>query len=212
VRDQPDSKDEAADDARLVAEVIAGRRDAFDGLVRRYERRAFAVAYRLLGNVDDAADVAQDALLRGYRSLHQLADPERFGPWLMRIVRNLSLNFRRSRASSVAVALDDLVETGDSWRSAGGRALADADGGSAESEAGELQAIIDAAMRALPEKQRMSLVLFSIEGMSQKQVAEALDCSVDLVKWNVFQARKHLKAAIERAASPDTERTNDPHD
>ena len=103
VEDRRENADEAAEDARLVAEVIEGRSEAFDALVRRYQRRALAVAYRLLGNVEDAKDVAQDAMLRGYRSLHQLADRERFGPWLMRIVRNLSLNYRRSRALSRAL-------------------------------------------------------------------------------------------------------------
>ena len=210
VRDRRDKAEESADDARLVADVLGGRSEAFDALVRRYERRAVAVAYRLLGNVEDAADVAQDAMLRGYRSLHQLADRERFGPWLMRIVRNLSLNFRRSRASAAAVGLDDVVEMGDSWRSAAGKVLTTAEGGSDESEAKELQAIVDAAMRALPEKQRMSLVLFSIEGMPQKQVADVLGCSVDLVKWNVFQARRQLKSAIDQATWPRKEEPNEP--
>lgn len=203
VEDRREHADEAAEDARLVTEVVEGRSEAFDALVRRYERRALAVAYRLLGNVEDAADVAQDAMLRGYRSLHQLADRERFGPWLMRIVRNLSLNYRRSRALSQAVALDDMVETSDSWRSARATAVVDGAGGSGEAEAGELRRIVDVAMRALPEKQRMSLVLFSIEGMSQKEVASVLDCTEDLVKWNVFQARKQLKSAIERAMPTD---------
>lgn len=203
VEDRRENADAAAEDARLVTEVVEGRSEAFDVLVRRYDRRALAVAYRLLGNVEDAADVAQDAMLRGYRSLHQLADRERFGPWLMRIVRNLSLNYRRSRALSPAVGLDDLVETGDSWRSVRGTALVDAGGGSGEAEAGELRSVVDEAMRALPEKQRMSLVLFSIEGMSQKEVARVLDCTVDLVKWNVFQARKQLKLAIELAMPTD---------
>ena len=136
VEDRRENADESAEDARLVTEVVAGRSEAFDALVRRYDRRALAVAYRLLGNVEDAADVAQDAMLRGYRSLHQLADRERFGPWLMRIVRNLALNYRRSRALRPAVALDDLVEPGNSWRSARGVSLVDTDGGSGEADAG----------------------------------------------------------------------------
>jgi len=55
---------------------------------------------------------------------------------------------------------------------------------------------VEAAIAELPEKQRLSLVLSSVEGVPQKEVAEILDCSVELVKWNVFQARKTLKRVL----------------
>ena len=60
----------------------------------------------------------------------------------------------------------------------------------------ELERAIDAAMEQLPEKQRLTLILFSVEGLPQKEVAEILECSVELVKWNVFQARKKLKELL----------------
>ena len=55
---------------------------------------------------------------------------------------------------------------------------------------------MEAAIAELPEKQRLALVLFSIEGLPQKEVAEILECSLELVKWNVFQARKHLREQL----------------
>ena len=61
----------------------------------------------------------------------------------------------------------------------------------------ELHDAISDALATLPDKQRLSLVLFSVEGMPQKEVAEVLECSVELVKWNVFQARKKLKDLLE---------------
>ncbi|MFH1748499.1 MAG: sigma factor, partial [Planctomycetota bacterium] len=85
-------------DEELVQLTCAGQRDAFDPLVERYQRRATAVAYRLLGNLHDALEVCQEAFVRAYRHLHSLEDGRRFGSWLLRIVTNLSLNFRRSRA------------------------------------------------------------------------------------------------------------------
>jgi len=98
--------DSAQRDAALVNVVLAGDRDAFEKLVGVYERAAVATAYRLLNNSDDAREVVQDAFLRAYRSLGRLKDPQRFGPWLLRIVSNLSLNARRSRRTGV-VALDE---------------------------------------------------------------------------------------------------------
>ena len=193
--------DEAIQDAGLVSSVLAGDSAAFDRLVRRYQRRAVAVAYRLLGNVHDAADVAQDAFLRAYRGLGGLEDRRRFGPWLMRIVTNLSLNFRRSRETGVArgaAALDDVVETPDGFRNPTGDAWTGGLSPTDSSLSGELRDAVGQAIERLPEKQRLALVLYSIEGLPQKDVAEILECSVELVKWNVFQARKTLRKELGR--------------
>lgn len=173
-----------------------GDAEAFSRLVRSYQRRAVSVAYRLLSNIEDATDVAQDAFVRAYRNLGQLEDPTRFGPWLMRVVSNLSLNYRRSRAAKKAYSLDELA--GDGTEGDGGidRLESKADlNVSPQSE--ELHAAISAGMERLPDKQRLALILFSVEGMAQKEVAEILECSVELVKWNVFQARKKLREMLD---------------
>lgn len=186
----------AQEDARLVASVLAGHAADYDELVRRYQRRAVAVAYRMLGNVHDAADVAQDAFLRGYNGLSKLTDPLRFGPWVMRIVSNLALNFRRSRHSGVrgsTVVLDDVLETPGGFRLTTGESYADADPATEDDTGGEVRNAVGQAIDRLPEKQRMALILYCIEGLPQKEVAEILECSVELVKWNVFQARKTLR-------------------
>ncbi|KAA0223207.1 MAG: sigma-70 family RNA polymerase sigma factor [Planctomycetota bacterium] len=195
-------KSEAPGDSDAVAEaqeVIwvqaaqGGDLTAFSRLVRIYERQAVAVAYRFLGNAADAADVVQEAFLRAFRKLDQLDDGARFRSWLMRIVTNLSLNFRRGRKRSEAAQLEDAFEPeapGD-WKAPGGGGWADR---SASSD--ELKTRIDEAIRSLPENQRAALILFSIEGLPQKDVAEILGCSVELVKWNVFQARKKLKELL----------------
>ena len=61
----------------------------------------------------------------------------------------------------------------------------------------EMQSAVSDAIATLPDKQRLALILFSVEGMRQKEVAEILECSVELVKWNVFQARQKLKTLLE---------------
>lgn len=177
----------------LVSRATNGDSEAFGQLVRTYQRRAVSLAYRLLGNAEDAGDVAQDAFVRAFRSLDQLADASRFGPWLMRTVSNLSLNYRRSRATRAAKSLDDTVEAVAGIRNptTGLKLVGEAAGVGGLPV--ELQAAIGRAMEQLPEKQRLALILFSVEGVPQKEVAEILDCTVQLVKWNVFQARKKLK-------------------
>src|SRR5881275_598584 len=99
-------------DGQLVQQVLAGRRKGFDELLTRYQRQAVAVSYRLLGNTQDAMEVTQDAFLKAFTSLQTLQKPEAFGGWLMRIVSNLSLNFRRGRKTRQQLPLDDLLASG----------------------------------------------------------------------------------------------------
>jgi len=184
-------------ESTLVERAQAGDSSAFAALVRSYQRRAVSVAYRLVNHSEDAADVAQEAFVRAYHNLGQLEDPERFGPWLMRVVTTQALNFRRSRKSRQASSLDDALPPTSLRHPSTGKRLS----GSYEDPAGplprELQATINEALAQLPEKQRLALILFSVEGMPQKEVAEVLECSLELVKWNVFQARKKLKDLLQ---------------
>lgn len=186
--------EDSSSDAELVGAVRAGRRAAFDELVERYQRRAVSVAYRLLGNLHDGLEVCQEAFIRAYRNLDTLEDERRFGPWLLRIVTNLSLNFRRDRAvGGPRISLDDCI------LEAGGRDARVADAPhsdqrpGAELAASELHAVVQDAIADLPEQQRTALVLFSIEQLPQKEVAAIMECSVEAVKWHVFQARRKLK-------------------
>src|SRR5205085_5748201 len=96
---------------------------AFDELIRRYQRQSVAVSYRLLGNTNDALEVTQDAFLKAFTSLATLEQPEAFRGWLMRIVSNLSLNYRRSRKVRAQLPLDDVLgptDAGSQSKSAGG--------------------------------------------------------------------------------------------
>jgi len=160
-------------------------------LVERYQRRATAVSYRLLSNREVAMDVVQDSFLKAFDKLDTLTQPGRFGPWLMRIVSNLSLNFRRSRALRRTDTLDnpdgELAHGRDSQPDP---AMPEP---SEQVSAREVGKLLDQAIRRLPEMQRQALVLFSIEKLPQKEVAEMLGCSVEAIKWHVFSARKKLK-------------------
>lgn len=183
-------------DEDLVQLVLAGERSAFDALVERYQKRAVSVSYRLLGNTHDALEVVQDAFVKAYRNIETLEEPARFGSWLLRIVTNLSLNYRRDRAAGGRrLALSDCILDDDA--AAGDMTPADS-AASAERPGAMLAAVelsehVQAALNELPEQQRAALVLFSIEALPQKDVAAILNCSVEAVKWHVFQARRKLK-------------------
>lgn len=187
-------------DQALVEQTLAGDRRAFDELIRKYQRQAVAVSYRLLGNTQDALEVTQDAFLKAFTSLDTLQKPGAFGGWLMRIVSNLSLNYRRSRKTRQSVPLADVLEPqgGGTTESHGGGSewMASSADPVRGLEGKELGAKLKLALAQLPEKQRLALIMFTIDEMPQKQVAEALECSVEAVKWHVFQGRKKLKEIL----------------
>jgi RNA polymerase sigma-70 factor (ECF subfamily) len=186
-------------DAALIARALSGERVAFDELIRRHQRQAMAVSFRLLGNINDALEVTQDAFLKAYRSLPTLQNPAAFGGWLMRIVSNLSLNYRRGRkVRKSQLPLDDLLgsstEGGDAT---GGSEWMSRDQDPSRALAGrELGAALKEALRQLPDKQREAILLFAVQQLPQKEVAEILGCSVEAVKWHVFQGRKKLKELL----------------
>jgi RNA polymerase sigma-70 factor (ECF subfamily) len=185
-------------DDELVRHTLAGHRDAFDELIERYQRRATSVACRLLGNLHDALEVCQEAFVRAFQSLDTLEDQGRFGSWLLRIVTNLSLNFRRARGSGARkLSFEDCLRNGE-WPRAeqvAAPAYSDEQPG-ARTAAADLAQIVQAAITELPDLQRTALVLFSIEQLPQKEVAQIMGCSVEAVKWHVFQARKRLKTSL----------------
>src|SRR5947209_17366037 len=190
--------DAKATDGQLVREACRGQNQAFDELIHRYQRQAVAVSYRLLGNTHDALEVTQDAFLKSFSSLSTLQKPEAFGGWLMRIVSNLSLNFRRGRKTRTQLPLDELMGHAEGQSESAGSSEWSArdDDPAHQLESKEMGKRLQEALDQLPERQRMAIVMFTIEQMPQKRVAEALQCSVEAVKWHVFQGRKKLKELL----------------
>jgi RNA polymerase sigma-70 factor (ECF subfamily) len=195
----PSSKPDPSD-GTLVTKTLAGDRSCFDQLIRRYQRQAVAVSYRLLGNSQDSLEVTQDAFLKAFTSLDTLQKPEAFGGWLMRIVSNLSLNYRRSRKTRTSVPLGEVLgpQGGEQTEAHGGgsewmSSSADPVRGL---EGKELGVKLKQALAQLPEKQRQAIMMFTIDEMPQKDVAAALNCSVEAVKWHVFQGRKKLREIL----------------
>ncbi len=187
-----------ATDGELVLMARAGDRQAFDVLIRRYQRQAVVVSYRLLGNNHDALEVTQDSFLKAFKSLSTLQTADAFGGWFLRIVSNLSLNYRRSRTTRKQLPLDDFLGTdgggvgptsGSEWTARSGDPVHELQGR-------ELGQKLQEALKQLPEKQRLAILMFTVDELSQKEVAAALDCSVEAIKWHVFQGRKKLRELL----------------
>jgi RNA polymerase sigma-70 factor (ECF subfamily) len=171
------------DERRLLERVQAGEAGAFDELVRRYLRPAYAIAYRVLKQREDAEDVAQEALVATLETIHRFDTRRPFGPWLYRIVMNRALNARKSRSIRAAEPVaEDVVSPGESPDQA--------------SERSEARDRLDRALATLPERQALIVRLFELEGFSSAEIGSMLQLSDGTVRWHLHQARGALREAL----------------
>jgi RNA polymerase sigma-70 factor (ECF subfamily) len=172
-------------DAQVVRDVLAGDRDAYRLLVRRYGDVLHGHAIRMVGNPDVAADLAQRAFVTGFQKLGSCRDPDRVGAWLFRILANFCKDHLRSpRRRDVPLQLlpDIAVERGNPGEDAARAEIRD-----------RLRAALD---RLTPE-QREAFVLKHVEGLSYEEIAALMNTSVASLKMRVHRAREALRSLLE---------------
>lgn len=174
-------------DTQLMARVVEGDEDAFVALVDMYRDRALNVAYRYLGDRSSAEDLAQEAFVRVYERRERFDRSQDFAPWFYRILTNLCLDhLRREEHRSGHLSL--VSEDHDA------RPQADDTTSPAEQiEGDELSERVQSALKMLPDRQRMALVLQHYEGLSYDDIAEAMSCSRGTVDGLLSRARAALR-------------------
>jgi RNA polymerase sigma-70 factor, ECF subfamily len=179
-------------DEALVRRTVAGDRAAFTELVRRHERRMFAVAVRMLGREDDALDATQDAFLTVYRKLEQFRGESAFSTWLHRITVNACYDVLRKRARQPMLHL----ATDDDREYEPGPPVED----HAEAVAGGLD--VQRALEQLPPDFRAVLVLADVQDLSYEEVADVLGIPIGTVRSRLHRGRLALGKAM--GLSPPT--------
>lgn len=179
------------DEEHWIAAARRGDVEAFNHLVLRYQDLAYSVAYRITGDASAAADAAQDAFITAFRKLHQFRG-DRFKPWLMRIVTNACYDELRRVKRRATDSLDDLYETSDA-----ADALAPApDTPETLAQQAELSAAIQDCISALPEDQRVIVVLSDIEDYAYGEIAEIVALPLGTVKSRLSRARSRLRDCL----------------
>ncbi|HET9372648.1 MAG TPA: sigma-70 family RNA polymerase sigma factor [Vicinamibacterales bacterium] len=188
----PDTRD---DDA-LIEGLRAGDTGVFETLIRTYGTRLISVARRILNNDEDAREAVHEAFISAFRARQQFSGDSRLSTWLHRIVVNQALMKLRSKRRRPEDSIDDLVprfledgrhaERFVSWDEPVDVALSRK----------ETAAFVRAAIDRLPESYRTVLLLRDIEGLSNREAAEALDTTESAVKIRLHRARMALRALL----------------
>ena len=168
----------------LVRQSQAGGRSAFDSLVKRYQVCAMKTAVRILANADEASEAVQEGFVAAYLKIKKLKDPAKFGPWLLRIILNCSIDRQK-----MAIRRKQLFQNVDRLSRPMSNDINVVD-------MKELQSAIQSAMGKLTKTQTRAIALFGIEELSHKEVADILGCSPEAARWHVYQARKKLKVLL----------------
>jgi RNA polymerase sigma-70 factor (ECF subfamily) len=177
-------------DERLVEEAGQGSREAFAELVRRYERRVYAVALRMARNPADADDLAQEVFLTAWTAIASFRCGSSFYTWLYRIAVNTSLTFLKKRKREKNRApFDENLSVGAAVRETAGRP-------EASSALNELSDRIGQALGGLPAHFRATFALVVDQGLSHAQAAAVLGCSENTVSWRMHKARRLLQARL----------------
>ncbi|MBO0725839.1 MAG: RNA polymerase sigma factor [Blastocatellia bacterium] len=175
----------------LIIRAKAGDMTAFDQIVINHQRKVISLAWRLLGNREDALDAAQETFLRVYKSFGRFDPAQDFNGWLYRIAVNVCRDMARKRRGNL-YSLEAEVESG---------AIAEpASPHDTESAAmiAQEQAILLRALATLPEKERAAIVLRDLEGFETEEVARILRSSPTTVRSQICSARAKIKAFRER--------------
>jgi RNA polymerase sigma-70 factor (ECF subfamily) len=177
------SRDDVTVDAKAIERVLAGDAEAFAPIVRRYLRPAHSIASRLLGNLQDAEDLVQEAFLTALANLRSFDRTRPFGPWFYRIVWTRGLNLRKSVARRTAEPLEAERHPGSADPSA-------------EAERAELAETVRTALAELPERQRLVVQLFDLDGFSGAEIGAMLGLNPGTVRWYLHQGRRALRERL----------------
>jgi RNA polymerase sigma-70 factor (ECF subfamily) len=176
----------AADEQVLIRDAQEGSHDAFRELVLRHMKRAYDVAYSIVGDHDDADDIAQESFVKVHRSLSTFRGESEFASWLFRIVKNGALNRLKQRKRKeqrevhLAIADDQLVSLNE---------------GAANAEDSRVH--VERALHELPTLQRAVVMLRHINGLSTRQVSKILECSEGTVKTHLHRGLKNMRERLQ---------------
>lgn len=205
---------------QLVEAYKQGDPDAIGTLLRSYQRRIYAVCYRMLRNEDEARDLTQDAMIKVLEGLESFDARARLSTWVIRVTMNCCLSYLRKRKLRRHMSLDVSIADEEGAGAASGGATTHRDQLPDERELPaadrvereERRSTLLRGLESLDPHMRAVLVLRDMQDLDYQQIAEVIDKPVGTVKSRLFRARAALREAIEAMESPGEDRREDDTD
>lgn len=191
--DRPPPLDGQPDD-ELVRRAQAGVLEAYDELVRRYQVRLYTTLYNMTANHEDANDLTQETLIRGYQMLHTFKGDSSFYTWIYRIAVNKTLNFLKVRNRRPVMSLNELDISVESHPEI--YALVSDKNPRRDLAMSEFQERLNEALQKLSEPHRMVVVLHDIQGVPHEDIARIMDTNIGTVRSRLFYAHQQLQGLL----------------
>lgn len=176
-------------EAELVTRILAGEKQSFAQLIEQYQKPIYNLAYRMVGNREDAKDLAQETFLRAFKGLHTYCPERPFAPWLYRIAANICIDHcRKRKLKTVSLIIRDDAGTEQE------RPIADTgDEPGARMVLQEQEEELFKAMLGLPEKFRVPLILRHIHHYTYEEIGEVMEIPPGTVKTWIYRGRNQIK-------------------
>lgn len=174
-------------ESALIEKIKEGDEGAFEELVDRYKGMSFSLAYRFLGNPEDARDISQEAFAQVFLHIKHFRGESTFKTWFFRIIMNLCRRSALGRQKKVMPSLNPYLEE------MGPEVQEDV---AEELKKKELRIAIEEAVRGLPTKQREVFIMKHMEGMKISEISEVLKCAEGTVKIHLFRAVRTLQEKL----------------
>jgi len=181
-------------DEQLVERALAGDGDAFGEVVRRWERKIYALAYGITGSVEEARDATQETFINAYRNLPRFRGEAQVSSWLHRIAVNQCITRQRRARVRAETALDEEVEAGREQFISTGREASPAHA----SESKQRAEAVRRAVASLPHELREVVLMKEFEELTFQEIADALQIPLSTVKSRLYTALKQLRLKLER--------------
>lgn len=173
--------------------ALAGDGDAFGEVVRRWERKIYALTYGILGSVEDARDASQETFIAAYRNLQGFRGEAKVSSWLHRIAVNQCISRQRRARVRAETALEDETEAGEGLLKA---AAAESPAGVTESK--QRAEAVRRAVASLPQELREVVLMKEFEELTFLEIADALQIPLSTVKSRLYTALRQLRLRLER--------------
>ena len=192
-----------SEDSEIIERLLQGDAQAFHEMMKRWQQRIVHFLYRQTGNLDDAAELAQETFQTVYQRIGLLKDPDSFSSWLYKIALNHSrMRHRKKRHREMEfldTSADENGEPPDHFRS-----LADSGAFSPEEHfsRAEMEAVVRQALSKLEERQREVILLKEYQGLKFIEIARILDTPISTVKSRMYLGLENLKREIMKIVKP----------